>query len=307
MKFGMLIGDVPRTVDPVEQLDGILRQVEAGPRAGLSQFVIGHHFLYGELRWLQPIPLLARLAGEVDEHVRLGMTVLLAPLYNPIVLAEDLATLDILDEDDLMNDYYETVKDSVALDTAQEVIDHFIRVSRELPIDPIIIKPQWPQMHIDEVIDAIETMGQQASAELDPERQGTTVKARRLPGPNRYTRKSRSSETASWTPSRSITAQLVRSDSEKSWSGNATAIAAATSRSANPETSMRAMPLRMAPTSVSASRKPCRWRMTTHVSCSTWSLLRSRPRRSRSAAATRSWDASEASASDTQADVSTYE
>ena len=335
MKFGMLIGDVPREVDPLEQLDGILRQVEAGQRNGLSHFVIGHHFLYGDLRWLQPIPLLARLAGEIDEHVRLGMSVLLAPLYNPIVLAEELATLDIvtrgrldvgvglgyrsaefdmlnipfkyrvsrleecldimklcwamgdfdyrgkhwqitgatphiacvqephppiwigahsragarragrvgdnfvippeydiaemrvrlgimaagfaergktmghqplrrntfvgatteeaiasfvdaskeryltyvrneldiLDEADLVNNYYETVKESVAVGTAQEVIDHFTRVARELPVDPIIIKPQWPRMHIDEVIDAIETMGREvipALAEVDP-------------------------------------------------------------------------------------------------------------------------------------------
>ena len=336
MKFGMLIGDVPREVDPLEQLDGILRQVEAGQRNGLSHFVIGHHFLYGDLRWLQPIPLLARLAGEIDEHVRLGMSVLLAPLYNPIVLAEELTTLDIVTrgrldvgvglgyrsaEFDMLNipfkyrvsrleecldimklcwamedfdyrgkhwqitgatphiacvqqphppiwigahsragarragrvgdnfvippeydiaemrvrlgimaagirragqdhgpsavaaqhvrgchhgrghrqlrrreqesaisptyatsstsstrpissnNYYETVKESVAVGTAQEVIDHFTRVARELPVDPIIIKPQWPRMHIDEVIDAIETMGREvipALAEVDP-------------------------------------------------------------------------------------------------------------------------------------------
>lgn len=79
--------------------------------------------------------------------------------------------LDILHEADLLSNYYETVKDSVAVGTAQEVIDHFIRVSRELPIDPIIIKPQWPQMHIDEVIDVIEIMGREvipALAEIDP-------------------------------------------------------------------------------------------------------------------------------------------
>ncbi|MGI9641267.1 MAG: LLM class flavin-dependent oxidoreductase, partial [Acidimicrobiia bacterium] len=96
MKFGMIISDVPRDVDPVEQLDGILRQVEAGQRNGLSHFVIGQHFLYGDLRWLQPVPLLARLAAEVDEHVRLAITVVLAPLYNPVILAEELATLDIV-------------------------------------------------------------------------------------------------------------------------------------------------------------------------------------------------------------------
>ena len=59
----------------------------------------------------------------------------------------------------------------MAVGTAQEVIDHFTRVARELPVDPIIIKPQWPRMHIDEVIDTIETMGREvipALAEVDP-------------------------------------------------------------------------------------------------------------------------------------------
>ena len=45
MRFGMIISDVPRNVDPIEQFDGILRQVEAGQRNGLSHFVIGQHFL----------------------------------------------------------------------------------------------------------------------------------------------------------------------------------------------------------------------------------------------------------------------
>ena len=44
--------------------------------------------------------------------------------------------------------------------------------------------------------------------------QGETVNARRRSGPNQQTRKSLSSETALWIPSRSMIAQLVRSDSE---------------------------------------------------------------------------------------------
>ncbi|MGK0477941.1 MAG: alkanesulfonate monooxygenase SsuD [Ilumatobacter sp.] len=325
MKFGMIISDVPREVDPVEQFDGILRQVEAGQRNGLTHFVIGQHFLYGDLRWLQPVPLLARLAAEIDDGVRLAITVLLAPLYNPVILAEELATLDIvtrgmldiglglgyrtdefgllnvpfnqrvsrfdecleimqlcwamedfdyhgrhwqiegatphiacvqdphpplwigahsragarragrvgdnfiippeydihemrvrlgimaagfaergkpmghqplrrnafvgsttdeaiasfvdvskdrylayarkeldiLDEDALGQNFYDEVKDSVAVGTAQEVIDHFAEVARELPIDPILVKPQWPQMPIDDVIDVLDTMGRE--------------------------------------------------------------------------------------------------------------------------------------------------
>lgn len=96
MQFGMIIGDVPRDTDPIDQLDGLLAQVEAGQRNNLKHFVIGQHFLYGDLRWLQPIPTLARLAAEIDDDVRLAITVLLTPLYNPVVLAEELATLDIM-------------------------------------------------------------------------------------------------------------------------------------------------------------------------------------------------------------------
>lgn len=325
MHFGMIISDVPRDVDPIEQFDGILRQVEVGQRNGLSHFVIGQHFLYGDLRWLQPVPLLARLAAEIDDHVRLATTVLLAPKYHPVILAEEIATLDIvtrgkldvglglgyrgeefvlmnvpfdkrvslfnecldimklcwamedfdyhgqhwqiegatphiqcvqqphppiwmgahsdkgarragrvgdrfvippeydihsmrvrlgimaagfaergktmghqplrrnafvgattteaiasfaavskdrylayarkeldvLDEEALMKNFFEEVRHSVAVGTAQEVIGHFAEVARELPIDPILLKPQWPQMHIDEVIDYLDTMGRE--------------------------------------------------------------------------------------------------------------------------------------------------
>lgn len=331
----MIISDVPRDVDPIEQFDGILRQVEAGQRNGLSHFVIGQHFLYGDLRWLQPIPLLARLAAEIDPGVRLAVTVLLTPFYNPVILAEDLATLDIvtrgqldvgmglgyrtdefgllnvpfaqrvgrfdecleimklcwamedfdyhgrhwqiegatphiacvqdphppiwigahsragarragqvgdnfiippeydihemrvrlaimaagfaergktmghqplrrntfvgattdeaiasfvdvskerylaysrkeldiLDEEALVDNFYNEVKHSVAVGTAQEVIDHFTEVARELPVDPILVKPQWPNMPIDDVIEVLDTMGREVipgMAAVDP-------------------------------------------------------------------------------------------------------------------------------------------
>jgi alkanesulfonate monooxygenase SsuD/methylene tetrahydromethanopterin reductase-like flavin-dependent oxidoreductase (luciferase family) len=96
MEFGLLLGDVPTSVEPRTQLDSLLRQTAAAQEAGFTLLAIGQHFLYGDVRWLQPIPTIARLAAEVDDHVRFATTVLIAPLYDPVLLAEELATLDIL-------------------------------------------------------------------------------------------------------------------------------------------------------------------------------------------------------------------
>ena len=96
MRFGVLLADVPATVEPKAHLDQLLRQVEAAQRNGFTLLALGQHFLYGDIRWLQPIPTIARLAGEVGPDVRFATFVLIAPLYHPIALAEDLATLDIV-------------------------------------------------------------------------------------------------------------------------------------------------------------------------------------------------------------------
>ncbi|QIG44637.1 LLM class flavin-dependent oxidoreductase [Nocardioides anomalus] len=96
MRMGVILGDVSSSVSPREHLDGLLRQVEAAQRNGLSHITMGQHFLYGDLRWLQPVPTLARIAAELDDHVTLATTVVQVPLYHPVMLAEDLATLDIL-------------------------------------------------------------------------------------------------------------------------------------------------------------------------------------------------------------------
>jgi alkanesulfonate monooxygenase SsuD/methylene tetrahydromethanopterin reductase-like flavin-dependent oxidoreductase (luciferase family) len=96
VQIGVILGDVHGSVSPREHLDGLLRQVEAAQRNGLTYLTIGHHYLYGDYRWLQPIPVLARLAAELDDGVTLGTTVIQVPLYHPIDLAEELATLDIV-------------------------------------------------------------------------------------------------------------------------------------------------------------------------------------------------------------------
>ena len=66
MNVGIMLGDHPTSVSAAEHFDGILRQVEAAQQAGITYLLIGQHFLFpGGSRWLQPVPTLARLAGEV--------------------------------------------------------------------------------------------------------------------------------------------------------------------------------------------------------------------------------------------------
>jgi alkanesulfonate monooxygenase SsuD/methylene tetrahydromethanopterin reductase-like flavin-dependent oxidoreductase (luciferase family) len=95
---GLLLSDSPRSVPPQQQFSDMLRVVEAAQRNGFTHIAIGQHFLYGEIRWLQPVPLLARLAAEVDPHIKLVTQVMIAPLYHPVMLAEEIATLDIVTE-----------------------------------------------------------------------------------------------------------------------------------------------------------------------------------------------------------------
>jgi alkanesulfonate monooxygenase SsuD/methylene tetrahydromethanopterin reductase-like flavin-dependent oxidoreductase (luciferase family) len=96
LEFGVILGDVPTAVDAATHFDHVLRQVEVAQRSGLTYICIGQHFLYDGYRWLQPIPLLARLATEVGPETKLVASVIITPFYHPVVLAEELATLDIV-------------------------------------------------------------------------------------------------------------------------------------------------------------------------------------------------------------------
>ena len=97
LEIGVILGDVHGDLSPRERLDGLLRQVEAAQRNGLAYVTIGQHYLYGDQRWLQPIPTLARLAAELERRTSPS-----APRSSRCrcstrsALAEELATLDIL-------------------------------------------------------------------------------------------------------------------------------------------------------------------------------------------------------------------
>ena len=96
--MGLLLSDVPASVSPAQQFRDVVRITHEAQDSGFTYIVIGQHFLYGDLRWLQPVPLLARLAAEVNSDVRLATQIMIAPLYHPVMLAEELATLDVVTE-----------------------------------------------------------------------------------------------------------------------------------------------------------------------------------------------------------------
>src|SRR5690606_560821 len=88
MDVGVLLSDLPRAWVPQRQFSELLRQVDAAQRNGFKYLCVGQHVLYGEYTYLQPVPMLARLAAEVDPDVRLVTTVIVSPLYHPVAPAE---------------------------------------------------------------------------------------------------------------------------------------------------------------------------------------------------------------------------
>ena len=96
MRFGLFVSaQHPTGDDPAARLAEHVEQVRFVRDAGFHSVFAGQHFLPAPFQMLQPVPLLARLAGEAGE-MRVGAGILLLPLLNPIEVAEQAATLDVL-------------------------------------------------------------------------------------------------------------------------------------------------------------------------------------------------------------------
>ena len=98
MEVGVLLVDTPRDMPAREQLDLARRQLEWGQEAGVTCFMLAQHWGYGPVTILQPVPFAARLSADLGPQARIGTTVMVAPVYHPIALAEEAATLDVLTE-----------------------------------------------------------------------------------------------------------------------------------------------------------------------------------------------------------------
>ena len=96
MEVGLyLTNQQPLGRDMTEALKEQLEMVAFVRDHGWNSIFTGHHYLADLSSQLQPIPFLARLAAETG-NMRLGVGILLLTLLNPVAVAEDVASLDVI-------------------------------------------------------------------------------------------------------------------------------------------------------------------------------------------------------------------
>ncbi len=81
--------------EQVMALDEQLAMMRYARDAGWDSVWTGQHYLPGSMTMLQPVPFLARLAAEAG-HLTVGLGILLLALRNPVDVAEEIASLDIV-------------------------------------------------------------------------------------------------------------------------------------------------------------------------------------------------------------------
>jgi alkanesulfonate monooxygenase SsuD/methylene tetrahydromethanopterin reductase-like flavin-dependent oxidoreductase (luciferase family) len=94
MGFGVLFTQGMVTGEPRTTLQEILQQAEAADRLGFDAALTTEH-KYSDEYFGSPIPLSFAIAART-ERVRVGTAISIAPLYNPVELAQDVAMLDQL-------------------------------------------------------------------------------------------------------------------------------------------------------------------------------------------------------------------
>lgn len=98
MKFGLSVMPQQQISDsPVMRFRQCVQQTIAARDAGFDAISSGNHYLSPPYRSLQNIPLLSRLAADSGRMLLIAGVVLL-PLLNPVQVAEEIATLDVMCE-----------------------------------------------------------------------------------------------------------------------------------------------------------------------------------------------------------------
>ena len=96
MRFGLGLSVQHLPEDPqAVRFREHVEQVRLARAVGFSSIWASQHYLSDPFTYFQPIPTLARLAADARGMI-LGTGVLLLPLYHPVDLAEQLATLDVI-------------------------------------------------------------------------------------------------------------------------------------------------------------------------------------------------------------------
>lgn len=96
MKVGLYIAtQFTEQTDVMAARAEMLEQVRVARRSGFASLWVPHHYATEPMQMLAPIPMLAWLLQEAEGMV-IGANILIMPLLNPIHVAEDAVTLDLL-------------------------------------------------------------------------------------------------------------------------------------------------------------------------------------------------------------------
>lgn len=96
LRFGIQLCDQhPAGESMVQRLADNVEQVQLARELGFDTIVAGQHYLASPLQMLQSVPLLARLAPETGD-MTLATCITLLALPNPVDIAEQIATLDVI-------------------------------------------------------------------------------------------------------------------------------------------------------------------------------------------------------------------
>ena len=96
MQFGLILTNQhPPGTAQAEKFRDTIEQVRLARDLGYDLITFGQHFLLNEFQAIQPAIAAARLAAEAGT-MRLGLTIYLLPLLNPVAIAEEAASLDVI-------------------------------------------------------------------------------------------------------------------------------------------------------------------------------------------------------------------
>src|SRR6202522_1736944 len=96
MKVGLFINtQFPEGDNVAARVPDLVEQVRVARQSGFSSLLFPHHYLTEPLQMLQIAPLMAYLRPEA-KGMTIGGNILLLPLLNPVHVAEESATLDVL-------------------------------------------------------------------------------------------------------------------------------------------------------------------------------------------------------------------
>lgn len=96
MQFGLILTNQhPPGESQAEKFNDTIEMVRYARDLGFDLITFGQHFLLNEFQAIQPAIAAARLAAEAGT-MRIGLTIYLLPLLNPVAIAEEAASLDVI-------------------------------------------------------------------------------------------------------------------------------------------------------------------------------------------------------------------